>query len=170
MADLELVVAVAENDVIGMNGALPWHLPADLRHFKSLTLGKSLLMGRKTYQSIGRALPGRRSFVLTRDPAFNPGDCEVVGTLDAACRAINGESPLMVIGGADVYRQCLPRVRRMHLTLVHTTVADGDTFFTGWREPDWFEAAREPHAADAKNALAYSFLTLERRPPGWAAV
>jgi len=165
MAELELVVAVAENDVIGMKGALPWHLPADLGHFKALTLGKSLLMGRRTYASIGRALPGRHSIVLTRDPSFNPGDCEVVGTLAAACRAVNEESTLMVIGGAEVYRQCLPLVRRMHLTLVHTMIANGDTFFADWREPEWIEAARERHAADAKNALAYSFLTLERRSP-----
>src|ERR1700733_196602 len=107
-AALELVVAVAENDVIGRRNQLPWRLPADLRHFKSLTLGKPILMGRKTYESIGKALPGRTNIVLSRSQEFSPNDCAVVKTLDAARRAAGAETPLMVIGGAQIYRQCLP--------------------------------------------------------------
>ena len=110
-AGLELVVAVAENDVIGRGNQLPWHLPADLRHFKSLTLGKPVLMGRKTYESIGKALPGRTNIVLSRAADFSPGDCVVVNTLEEARIAAGGERALMVIGGAEIYRQCLPLAR-----------------------------------------------------------
>jgi dihydrofolate reductase len=164
MADaaLELVVAAAENDVIGRANRLPWHLPADLMHFKALTMGRHILMGRKTYESIGKALPGRTSWVLSRSPGFAPADCEVVGTLQQARSAVGGEAPLMVIGGAEIYRLCLPFSRRIHLTLVHTDVKDGDTFFADWRRPEWVESSREHHEADAKNAFAYSFITLDR--------
>jgi dihydrofolate reductase len=164
-AALELVVAVAENDVIGRGNQLPWHLPADLRHFKSLTFGKAVLMGRKTYESIGRALPGRTNIVLSRSEVFAPADCVVVKSLDAARSAAGAHAALMVIGGAEIYRQCLPHAGRIHLTLVHARVEDGDTLFTGWRGPEWDETARERHEADDKNALAYSFITLERTSP-----
>jgi dihydrofolate reductase len=162
-AALELVVAVAENDVIGRGNQLPWHLPADLKHFKSLTLGKPVLMGRKTYQSIGKALPGRTNIVLTRSTEFAPDDCVVAATLGDARMAAGGESVLMVIGGADIYRQCLALAQRIHLTLIHTRIEDGDTMFTGWRGAEWNLTSRERHEADDKNAFAYSFLTLERQ-------
>jgi len=160
-AALELVVAAAENDVIGRGNQLPWRLPADLRHFKALTLGKPVLMGRKTYESIGKALPGRLNIVLSRTPQFAPADCLVVNTLDGA-RTAAGQSTLMVIGGAEIYRQCLALASRIHLTLVHARIADGDTFFAGWRGPEWHESSCERHAADDKNAYAYSFITLDR--------
>ena len=159
---LELVVAVAENDVIGRGNRLPWRLPADLQHFKALTLGKTLLMGRKTYDSIGKALPGRTSLVLTRSTDFAPGDCIVVRSVEDALRAARDEPVLMVVGGAEIYGQCLPHAVRMHLTLVHTRVPDGDTFFSGWHTAGWRETFRERHDADDKNTMAYSFVTLER--------
>lgn len=168
-AALELVVAVADNDVIGRGNGLPWRLPADLRHFKALTLGRPILMGRKTYESIGKALPGRSNLVLTRSADFNPGDCQVFGTLDDARRAVSAEPALMVIGGAEIYRLCLPDAARIHLTLVHTRIDDGDTFFQGWRGAEWRESQREDHAADERNAFAHSFITLERYPPPAAA-
>jgi dihydrofolate reductase len=161
-ADLELVVAVAENDVIGRRNQLPWHLPADLRHFKSLTIGKPVLMGRKTYESIGKALPGRMNIVLSRSADFAPGDCVVVKTLDDARIAAGAQAPLMVIGGAEIYRQCLPLARRIHLTLVHAHIEDGDTRFAGWRGAEWDASSREHHEADDRNAHPYSFITLER--------
>jgi dihydrofolate reductase len=164
-AALELVVAVAENDVIGRRNRLPWQLPADLRHFKSLTLGKPILMGRKTYESIGKALPGRLNIVLSRSAGFAPSDCLVVNTLDAARTAARPQRELMVIGGADIYRQCLPEACRIHLTLVHTRIEDGDTEFAGWRGSEWRETSRERHEADDKNSYAYSFVTLERSVP-----
>jgi dihydrofolate reductase len=158
---VELVVAVSENDVIGHTNQLPWRLSADLRHFKSLTMGHNILMGRKTYESIGKALPGRSNWVLSRSRDFAPPDCRVVHTLqEAQFGAADG--PLMVIGGAEVYRLCLPRALRIHLTLVHTRITGGDTFFSAWRDPEWIESSRERHEADEKNAYAYSFLTLDR--------
>jgi dihydrofolate reductase len=161
-AAVELVVAAAENNAIGRAGALPWHLPADLRHFKALTLGHDILMGRKTYESIGKALPGRTNWVLSRSPGFAPADCKTARTLAEAQPAAGTESPLMVIGGAEIYRLCLPSARRIHLTLVHTEIKDGDTFFADWRGPEWVESSRQRHEADASNAHAYSFITLER--------
>lgn len=160
---LELVVAVAENDVIGRANGLPWRLPADLRRFKAITLGHTILMGRKTYASIGKALPGRRNLVLTRDRGFTAPDCEAVATLDDARRAAAGDDVLMVIGGAEVYRLCLSAAVRIHLTLVHAHIDDGDAFFHGWREAIWRETARERHEPDEKNPLAYSFVALERK-------
>ncbi len=162
---VELVLAVAENDAIGRGNGLPWHLSADLRRFKALTLGKTVLMGRKTYESIGRALPGRTNVVLTRSPAFAPADCVVVGSLGQARRAVQGGSALMVIGGAEIYRQCLPLAARIHLTRVHARVEDADTFFSGWRGVEWRESFRERHEADEKNNFPYSFVTLERDRP-----
>ena len=161
-AAVELVIAVAENDVIGRGNRLPWHLPADLRHFKALTLGKAVLMGRKTYESIGKALPGRMNMVLSRSEEFSPGDCAVVRTLRDARLAAGARPALMVIGGAEIYDQCLPVASRIHLTLVHAYI-DGDTTFSGWRGTQWHESARERHEADDRNEFAYSFITLERR-------
>jgi dihydrofolate reductase len=161
--DIELVVAAAENDVIGRRNGLPWHLPADLRHFKVLTLGKPILMGRKTYESIGKPLPGRTNIVLSRRTQFAASGCIAVHTLEEARAAAGTQSPLMVIGGADIYRQCLPLANRIHLTLVHARITDGDTLFSGWREPEWTESSHERHEADDENAHAYSFITLERR-------
>jgi dihydrofolate reductase len=161
-AALELVVAAAENDVIGRGNQLPWHLPADLKHFKALTLGRPILMGRKTYQSIGKALPGRMNIVLTRSAEFSPGDCMVAASLEQARIAAALQPALMVIGGADIYRQCLPLASRIYLTLVHTRITDGDTLFAGWRGAEWQRKSCERHEADDRNAYAYSFITLER--------
>jgi dihydrofolate reductase len=161
-AAVELVVAVSENDVIGRANQLPWRLPADLKHFKNLTMGHHILMGRKTYASIGKALPGRTNWVLSRSSDFALPDCNVVRSLQDGQIGVGGEAPLMVIGGAEIYRLCLPHAARIHLTLVHTKIMDGDTFFSSWRNPEWTESSRERHEADDKNAYAYSFLTLDR--------
>jgi len=161
MGRMELILAAAENDVIGRANRLPWHLREDLKRFKALTLGKPILMGRKTYESIGRALPGRTNLVMSRSPAFAPRDCTVVASLEAAQSAAGSDSVLMVIGGADIYRQCLPFAVRIHLTQVHARV-EGDTVFDGWRGAEWQETHRERHEADAENSCAYSFVTLER--------
>jgi dihydrofolate reductase len=161
---MQFVVAVSENDVIGRRNQLPWRLSADLRRFKALTLGKPVLMGRKTYESIGHALPGRLNLVLSRSSGFAPADCTVVPTLAAAraAAAIAGEGPLMVIGGAEVFRQCAPEAECIHLTLVHAFIEDGDAFFDAWRGPEWREISRERHPADEKNSAPYSFIALER--------
>jgi len=161
-AAVELVVAAAENDVIGRAGRLPWRLPADLRHFKSLTVGKHVLMGRKTYESIGKALPDRTNLVMSRAADFEAAGCEVVSTFERARAAAGAGGALMVIGGAEIYRLCLPFARRIHLTLVHARIEGGDTFFADWRGSEWRESSRAHHAADAMNLHAYSFVTLDR--------
>lgn len=157
---VEFVVAVAENDVIGRDNGLPWRLSADLRHFKAITLGHSVLMGRKTFDSIGKALPGRQNLVLTRSADFAADGCTGVHSLDEALAAVQPGGPLMVIGGAEVFRLSLALARRIHLTLVHTVIADGDACFDGWRGPEWHEVSRERHEADDRNSYAYSFVTL----------
>lgn len=155
-----LVVAMAENGVIGNANRLPWHLPADLRHFKSVTMGKPMLMGRKTFQSIGKALPGRRSLVLTRDRSFSAEGIELVHTVDEALRVAGDADELMVIGGADVYRSVLPLAGRIYLTRVHAAVA-GDTRFPAIDWNSWRCVSRSKHTADERNAYDMSFLLLE---------
>lgn len=121
-------------------------------------------MGRRTYESIGRALPGRVNLVLSRSDGFAPGDCSVVRSIADAQRAA-GTADLMVIGGAEIYRECLPLATTIHLTQVHVHIADGDTFFAGWRDASWRETWREHHAADEANDYDYSFVTLTRELP-----
>jgi len=161
-APIALVVAVSDNGVIGHAGGLPWHLPDDLRHFKSVTLGKPLLMGRRTFESIGRALPGRRNLVLTRGSAQFPPGIETVRSVGEA-QALLPESPeLCVIGGATLYQQTLSAAQRLYLTLVHGTV-EGDVRFPPWDVADWRETERREHPADERHRYAMTFLTLERR-------
>lgn len=159
--EVVLVVAVAQGGVIGTGGALPWHLPADLAHFRRLTLGRPVIMGRATFESIGKPLAQRLNIVLSRQADFAPSGVEVVGSLDAAYRlaAAHG-GPAMVIGGAQVYAQALADAGTVELTEVHTTVA-GDTHLPPLGA-DWHEVAREDHAADARNVHAYSFVTYRR--------
>ena len=156
------LVAMADNGVIGRDHGLPWHLPDDLKRFKAITLGHSVLMGRRTFESIGKALPGRRNLVLTRNPAWNAPGCETVTSVDAAL-AIAGSSKLFVIGGAEVFSLCWPLIGRLELTEVHGDV-EGDTRLAGFERAQWREIFREAHAADAKHAWPFSFVTLVRRP------
>ena len=157
---LTLVVAVSENGVIGRDGGLPWRLPEDLKHFRRLTLGNTVLMGRKTFESLGKPLEGRANWVLTRDAAFAPAGAQVFRDLDAALGAPpRGE--LLVIGGAELYRQTLPLASRLELTQVHAQI-EGDTHFPDYDAQQWRETARVDHAADERHAHAYSFLTLDR--------
>ncbi len=157
---LTAVFAASDNDVIGRDNALPWHLPADLAHFKRVTMGKPILMGRRTYQSIGRALPGRRNLVLTRGDFSAPG-IETVHSIDEALDLVAGEPELANIGGAEALRLALPRTDRIYLTRVHA-VFEGDTFLPHLPAAQWREVSREERAADDRNAHAMSFITLER--------
>lgn len=158
---ISLIVAMASNRVIGRDQQLPWRLPADLAHFKATTMGKPILMGRKTWESIGKALPGRLNLVLTRDPGYHADGATVVTSIDAAIEACVGASELMIIGGAGVYREFLLSADRIYLTEVHADV-DGDTFFPGVDTGVWREISRERHDADERNAYDYSFCVLER--------
>lgn len=157
-----LVVARARSGVIGHDNGLPWHLPDDLRHFKALTLGKPVLMGRRTFESIGRPLPGRTNIVLTRDLRWTAPGVTVVHSLEEALAAAGGAPEVMVIGGADLYRQALPLAHRIELTEVESDI-DGDVRLEPFPPPGWRETAREPRAADDRHAWPFSFVTLERR-------
>lgn len=157
-----LVVAASEGGVIGRHGAMPWHLPADLAHFKRVTMGHPIVMGRKTYASIGRALPGRLNVVVTRDRAFAAPGVTVAHSLDEALAACGDAAEVMVIGGGELYREALPRAARVHLTRVHASI-DGDTHFPALDPAQWHEVAREERTADAANPHAMAFLTFERR-------
>jgi dihydrofolate reductase len=156
-----IVVAAAENDVIGSRGQLPWRLPEDLKRFKALTLGKPVLMGRTTHESIGRALPGRTNLIVSRQPGLSVAGCVVVPSIEAAAGAVPPDSQLMVIGGAQIYLQALPRVTTIHLTRVHAQL-EGDVVFPTLAPEDWREVAREYHPADERHAYAFSFIQLER--------
>lgn len=160
---ITLVVAMAGNRVIGRAGGLPWHLSADLRHFKQVTMGHPIIMGRKTYQSIGRALPGRRNIVVTRDAAFAADGVDRAADVDAALALCDddGAEEAMIIGGGEIYAQTLGRADRIHLTEVHLAV-DGDTSFPELDEADWRETARQRHQAETEDGPAYSFVTLDR--------
>ena len=159
---LTLVVAVAKNGVIGRDGTLPWRLSSDLKRFKAATMGKPVLMGRKTALAIGRPLPERPNLVLTRaQRAPFEGQIAVHSLDEAVARA--GDSDLCVIGGGEVYALALPRATHMHLTEVDATTPDADTFFPTFDPRDWREIAREHHSADAKHALAFDFVDYVRR-------
>jgi len=158
---ISLIVAVADNGVIGRDNALPWHLPEDLKRFKRITLGKPVVMGRKTFESIGKPLPGRQNIVVSRDASYQRDGVTVVQSVDAAIAAAEGAAEIMVIGGADLFRLFLPRAGRVHLTRVMADVK-GDVF---WPELDpraWRLVVREAYPADDRHAHAMSFETWER--------
>ena len=163
---IALIAALDRNLAIGKGNALPWHLPDDLKRFKALTLGQPVLMGRKTAQSLGRALPKRRNLVLTRGGHVPFDGMEAVASIaDAkALAAADGAEALCVIGGGEVYALALPRADVLHLTHVDTVVADADAFFPAWEPAQWREMHREPHAADAKHAHAFEFADYRRIP------
>jgi dihydrofolate reductase len=160
-ARIALVAAVADNGVIGRAGRLPWHLPDDLRHFKGVTLGKPVLMGRHTFESIGRALPGRRNLVLTHGSGAGEAGVEYVADLTAALERTHGAAEICVIGGAQLYALTLPLCTRMYLTRVHAQV-EGDVLFPAVDWNEWEQIARSEHPADARHAYAMSFVELAR--------
>jgi dihydrofolate reductase len=160
---ISIIVAMAEDNVIGIENRLPWRLPEDMAWFRRHTLGKTVVMGRSTYESIGRPLPERRNVIITRDPAFTAPGCVVAHSLDEALAAA-GEGEVMVIGGASVYRQLLPRADRLYLSEVHAHI-DGDAWFPPIDRREWRETERHEHPADARHAHAINFVILERIHP-----
>lgn len=151
-----MIAAHDRQRAIGCEGQLPWHLPDDLKRFKDLTLGKTLLMGRKTAQSLGRALPGRRNLVLTRSGQAPYSGMQAVTTIDEAMQL--AEQELMVIGGGEIYALCLPHAHVLHLTEVDTTVQNADAHFPEFDRSSWREALRLTHAADARHEHAFAFV------------
>ncbi len=158
---ISIVVAMAANGVIGQDNELPWHLPADLKHFKQTTMGKPILMGRKTWESIGRPLPGRTNIVITRDSSYYAAGCIVVDSIEAAISAAGEQDEVMVIGGAELYRQVLPYADTIYLTRIHERF-EGDTRFPEIPDTEWQQLERVDHEADEINPHAYSFIRLER--------
>jgi dihydrofolate reductase len=156
-----LIVAMSENRVIGRDGRLPWRLSADLQRFKRLTMGHHLVMGRKTWDSIGRPLPGRTSIVITRDPAFRAGEALVAHSIDQVAGLASGADQVFFIGGAEIYRQVLPFVERIYMTLVRAHI-DGDTFFPAWDPHRWRLVESVSGQADERNQYDYDFLTYDR--------
>jgi dihydrofolate reductase len=159
---IEIIVAMSENRVIGYRKKMPWHLPADLKHFKDITMGKPILMGRTTYESIGKPLPGRCNIVITRDVEFRAPGCVLTNSIDCALEAASYSDKLLVIGGASLYEHMLPRSQRIYLTLIHADFP-GDTHFPEIDKNEWVERERSTHAADGKNPFAFDFVTLDRK-------
>lgn len=164
-SSLSMIAAVADNGVIGSQNALPWHIPEDLKHFKALTLDKTVIMGRKTYVSIGKALPRRRNIVITSNPEWRAGDAEVAHSLGDARKLSQGDGETMIIGGAAIYALALPFADQIYLTQVHADVA-GDTLFPKLDMSDWWETERTSVAANKAGEFSYSFVTLTRRSNG----
>ena len=162
---IAMIAAVAENNAIGINNKLPWYLPGDLRYFKAATMGKPIVMGRKTFESLRKPLPGRTNIVMTRDASWSHEGVKVVGNLEEAVEVaenvalIDGASELMIIGGEQIYRQALPKADRLYLTRVGQSF-EGDAFFPTLEDDQWQEIAREDHESD--DGLKYSYLVLDR--------
>lgn len=161
---LSIIAALASNRVIGVENRLPWHLPADLKHFKSLTMGKPIVMGRKTYESIGKALPGRRNIVISHNSHYLAPECEVVSSLDEALSLFSSDQEVMLIGGAQLFTQALPQADLLYLTLIHHDFV-GDCYFPEWDQGQWKEIMRVDCAAHFENPHPYSFLTFQRHSP-----
>jgi dihydrofolate reductase len=162
-----IIVAMAENRVIGRNNKLPWYLPNDLKYFKSVTMGKPIIMGRKTFESIGKPLPGRLNIVITRNTEWQHEGVTVVHSLDEAfvkaeaTALIDGVDEVMIIGGANIYQQMLSKAARLFLTFIDLDV-EGDTYFPDWQGLGFQETASEQHQPDEKNPHSYRFVTLEK--------
>lgn len=164
---LALIWAMSRNRTIGRNNALPWHLPEDMKYFKRVTMGKPIIMGRKTWESIGRPLPGRSNIVITRDPSYVAEGVKIVRTLEeaislaASIALIDGANEAVVIGGAQIYALALPLAQRLYMTQVHAEV-EGDAFFPQFDLTQWEELGREDFSASGPNPYDYSFVVLER--------
>lgn len=159
---IAMIAAMANNRVIGKDNQMPWHLPADLKHFKKVTLGKPVIMGRKTYQSIGKALPGRRNIVISRQGVALSADADWVQSIEQALALVQDEAEVMIIGGAEIYRQVLPLADTLYITDIELTV-EGDAFFPDYQAAArWHEAASEFHQADPQNPHSYHFRILNR--------
>ena len=165
---LSIVAARSENDIIGRGQDIPWHLPADLKYFKDLTTGHTIVMGRKTFESIGRTLPNRRTIVITRNTVIDDPDVTVASSLEEALHVAvqdsyepDGQVEIFVIGGGEIYKHAIPQAEKMFLTRVHAEI-DGDVRFPEFRDEEWECISAERHSADAKNAYDYTFEVWQR--------
>lgn len=158
---ISLIVAMASNRAIGLNGQMPWHLSADLKRFKQITMGAPILMGRKTYEAIGRPLPGRDNIIVSRDLGYRQPECQVLASIDSALQLCADAPELFVIGGATLYAAMLPRADYLYLTEIHKSFV-GDTFFPELVAEQWREVAREDVKNDERVDFSYSFLKLAK--------
>lgn len=158
---ISLIFAKSSNGVIGKDNTLPWHLSADLKRFKKITTGNSILMGRKTYESIGRPLPKRKNVVITRQKDFEAKGCVVVNSLEQAIESCKGEEEIFVIGGSEIYKQAMKFADRIHLTEIHESFK-GDAFAPEFDSENWQETFREDFEPDGKNKYSYSFIILDK--------
>ena len=158
---ISLIVAASTNNVIGAQGELPWHLSGDLKRFKAITMGKPIVMGRLTYESIGRSLPGRQNIVITRQVDYAAEGCDVVQSVDAAIEAAGNAEEIMIIGGNRIYQEFLPRADRIYLTRVQAEV-EGDTFLPELPQDEWRETSRTEYLADELNDFDVVAMTLDR--------
>ena len=159
---ISLIVAKSRNNVIGNNNQLPWHLPADLKHFKTITMGKPIIMGRKTFDSIGKPLPGRRNIIISRQQNLHIDGCEIFHSIDDALSAVKTEKEVMIIGGANLFLQVLPIAERIYLTVIAADF-EGDAFFPGLDYAQWQLISEEKWLPDEKNKYPYCFQTLDKR-------
>nr|AIA17213.1 Dihydrofolate reductase [uncultured bacterium] len=161
---ISLVAAASENNVIGKNNWMPWDLPAELAHFRAYTRGKTVIMGRKTYDSVGRPMPNRHNIVITQQNLTIPG-VDVVHSIEDALELAkkDGLEEICVIGGGSVYKAALPYANRIHLSRIHTTIEGGEAFFPDIDWSQWQEVSRAEHPADAENAIPYTMLVYERK-------
>ena len=158
---ISFIVAIANHRVMGLNNQLPWHLPADLQHFKAITLNKPIVMGRKTYESIGKPLPQRTNIILTHDHDYQAPGCYVVHTLDDVLKVTPEAEEIFIIGGAVIFEAYLPLAQRIYMTIIDAEI-EGDIFFPDFDETKWQLISREDHLPDSKNVYSYSFLVLVR--------
>ncbi|MBK7391356.1 MAG: dihydrofolate reductase [Bacteroidetes bacterium] len=159
---ISLIVAFDENRLIGRDNGLPWHLPADLKHFKALTMGHHMIMGRKTYESIGKPLPGRTTVIVTRQTDYLAEGCIVTQNFTEAMMQCAGQSEVFIIGGAQIFECTLPLADTLYVTQIHHAF-EGDTFFPEIKLSEWDEINRERHEGDEKNQWAYSFITYKKK-------
>lgn len=159
---LSMIVAMDDNQLIGKDNALPWHLPADLGYFKKVTTGKTVLMGRKTHESIGRPLPNRRNVIVSRNADFEAQGCEVVSSINAALELAKDDDEVMVMGGASFYEQMLPSVDRLYITYIEGSY-EGDAYFPVFNKDEFEQVSRESHSPDEKNSHTYHFTVLDRK-------
>jgi dihydrofolate reductase len=160
MSNINVIAAMARNRVIGVRNTLPWRLPADLQHFKALTMGHHIIMGRKTYESIGKPLPGRTTVIVSRDSEYRVRDCITAASIDAAIAACGDDPEIFFVGGAELYGQVLSRADRLYLTEIQADYS-GDAWFPAFDARDWLETARQVHLAP--DGLGYHFVTYQRR-------
>ena len=159
---ISIIVAMDKHGLIGRENDLPWRLSSDLKHFKSITMGKPIVMGRKTHESIGRALPGRENIILTRNEDYLAQGCTVVNRIEDLESLCESNKEIMIIGGAELYRAVYPHAKKFYLTEVHAELA-GDTYFKEFQRQDWLEISREDFSADENNDYDYSFVEYERK-------